>query len=149
MATTLTLAIYHPKGITMAHLGDSRIYYFRNNSILYQTRDHNLVNELVDNDIITPEEAHNSAQKHIITRAISAVASQSANPSCHLQADVQTGDLLFLCTDGVTESLSGDALSGIIRTHQHISEMIVAVEAACALNSDDNHSGIIIQIVDS
>ena len=147
MATTLTLAILHPHGISMSHLGDSRIYYFRNGAILYQTRDHNLVNELIDNDIITPDEARHSTQKHIITRAVSAVASQSANPSYHLQTDLQTGDLLLLCTDGVTESLSSDALTHLCTLHPHLSDLTQAIEAACAQHSHDNHSAMIVQIV--
>ena len=148
MATTLTLALLHPAGASMAHLGDSRIYYIRNGSILFQTRDHSLVNELLDKDIITLEEAQTSRQKHIITRAISAVSSQSAHPSYHLITDIQPGDIFFLCTDGVTESLSADALANIFRDHSCISEATRMIESSCARCSHDNHSGIIVQIID-
>jgi len=148
MATTLTLAILHPAGISMAHLGDSRIYYFRNGKILYQTRDHSLINELLDNDIISIEEAQNSNQKHVITRAVSAMSSQSAHPSYHLQTDVQTGDLIFLCSDGVTESLSPDALATIFKQDPDISDAIHRIESTCAQYSHDNHTGIIVQIID-
>ena len=148
MATTLTLALLHPAGISFTHLGDSRIYYFRNGDIQYQTRDHSLINELIDKEIISWEEAQNSGQKHVITRAISATSSQSAHPSYHLQTDVQIGDIIFLCTDGVTENLSAHSLAQIVRNHQIISNIIEPIETTCAQFSNDNYSGILIQITD-
>ena len=148
MATTLTLALIHPQGISLTHLGDSRIYYVRKGHILYQTRDHSLLNELLDKDIITPEEALSFKQKNIITRAVSAMSSQSAHPSYFLQTDVHIDDFLFLCTDGVTESLSADQLTHIFTDHPVIPDAVQAIEAACAQHSDDNHTGILVQIVD-
>ncbi|MDR2585983.1 MAG: protein phosphatase 2C domain-containing protein [Prevotellaceae bacterium] len=148
MATTLTLAILHPAGVSMFHLGDSRIYYFRNGKICYQTRDHSLINELIDNNIITTEEANGSNQNHIITRAVSSISSQSAHPSYHLQSDVQIGDTIFLCTDGVTESLSAGALIDLFTEHPDITDAAHQIKSICAQHSNDNYSGIIVQISD-
>ena len=63
MATTLTMIFVGVTGITLAHVGDSRIYHFRKGEILYQTEDHSLVNSLVKLGKITREEAMRHPQR--------------------------------------------------------------------------------------
>lgn len=66
MATTLTMVSVGTSGVTLAHVGDSRIYQFRQGEILYQTEDHSLVNSLVKLGKITKEEASTHPQKMLL-----------------------------------------------------------------------------------
>ena len=70
MATTLTMTFVGTTGITLAHVGDSRIYHFRKGEILFQTEDHSLVNSLVKLGKITHEEVTHHPQRNVIIRAI-------------------------------------------------------------------------------
>ncbi|MBU1821199.1 MAG: protein phosphatase 2C domain-containing protein [Bacteroidetes bacterium] len=113
MATTLTLLHFHEAGATLGHLGDSRIYQVRQGQIVRMTEDHKLVNELVREGSLTPEEALNHSQRNVITRVIS--ADRSDAPEVHIIHDVQPGDYFFLCTDGVLEQLYDDLLAYHLR----------------------------------
>ena len=70
MATTLTLLSIHQEGATIAHLGDSRVYQFRNQSIVFKTKDHSFVNELVEKNIISEAESRHHPQRNVVTKAI-------------------------------------------------------------------------------
>lgn len=95
MATTLTLAYASTNGITLAHVGDSRIYYIRKGEILYQSEDHSLVNSLVKLGRITPAEAKNHPQKHVIVRAIQG-SNMPTEAEIIVLKDVEPGDCIFL-----------------------------------------------------
>ena len=84
MATTMTLAYIGNSTIMVAHIGDSRVYQFRNGQPVFQTDDHSLVNTYVKQGILSPEEAFTHPQKNIITRAIQGTKKQT-------EADIEIG----------------------------------------------------------
>lgn len=145
MATTLTFLQVRPGGIYVAWVGDSRIYQFRNGEIIFQTRDHSWVNEALDAGILTPEEAINHPKGNIITRAI-----QGEHKSVQVQdeflANVQSGDIFFLCSDGVLESWTNDDLSALMGQSDDLLSLEKSLKSECALHSRDNHTAIILQI---
>ena len=102
MATTLTMVSVGASGITLAHIGDSRIYQFRQGEIIYQTEDHSLVNSLVKLGKISKEEALTHPQKNVIIRAIQG-SEHPTEADVVLLKDIQAGDYFFMCTDGVLE----------------------------------------------
>ena len=114
MATTLTMIFIGTTGITLAHVGDSRIYHFRKGEILFQTEDHSLVNSLVKLGKITREEAVHHPQRNVIIRAIQGT-DRPTETDVVLLNDIKAGDYLFMCSDGVLERLNNKGLSDIFK----------------------------------
>jgi protein phosphatase len=145
MATTMTMLYVGTNGITLAHIGDSRIYHFRDGEILYQSEDHSLVNSLVKLKQITPEEALTHPQRNVILRAIQGTARRTA-AEVVLREDVQPGDYFFLCTDGVLENFTSEALAAVFKK-QAASEVIKdTLMESCDGRTRDNYSFYIIPI---
>lgn len=144
MATTLTMAYVGESGITVAHIGDSRIYHFRSGELIFKTEDHSLVNSLVKLGQITPEEIINHPQRNVITRAIMG-SDQPTEPDVTLLSGIQSGDYVFMCTDGVTESLTDKELSSIF-TSGSIEYIKNSIVEYCSEKARDNYSFYILPI---
>jgi protein phosphatase len=145
MATTLTMLYTGANGVTLAHIGDSRIYQFRNGEILYQTEDHSLVNSLVKAGIITPQEADTHPKKNVILRAIQGTAGHAEADVAILQ-DVEPGDYFFMCTDGVMENLSNETLASIFKEPLASEVIKDIIMESCDGKTHDNFSFYIIPI---
>ncbi len=145
MATTLTMAFLGNAGITLAHVGDSRIYYFRQGKILYQTEDHSLVNAWIKIGKITPEEALHHPQRNVITRAIQGTDRRTEADVVRLE-DIKGGDYLFMCSDGVLERLNNEELTSIFQTAESTEEIKNKIMDACSEKTRDNFSFYIIPI---
>jgi serine/threonine protein phosphatase PrpC len=98
MGTTLVLAYFYEGKVYLGHVGDSRGYLIRNGEITQLTKDHSLVQELLDNGTITSEEVEKHPQKNIITRALG--TEETIEIDCH-QIPLEAGDIILLCTDGL------------------------------------------------
>lgn len=103
MATTVVALLLNPKHAIIAHVGDSRAYQIRGSKIIFRTRDHSKVQELIEEKKLTKEAARNHSQSHQITRAVGAKST--------VQIDVQIksykkGDLFILTTDGIHDAMS-------------------------------------------
>ncbi|WP_370860353.1 PP2C family protein-serine/threonine phosphatase [Parabacteroides faecis] len=145
MATTLTMVSVGTSGVTLAHVGDSRIYQFRQGEILYQTEDHSLVNSLVKLGKITKEEASTHPQKNVIVRAIQSTE-HPTEADVILLKDIQAGDYFFMCTDGVLERLKNEDLSYIFSTHNNPEDIKDAIMASCYGKTRDNFSFYILPV---
>ncbi|MFY9296621.1 MAG: Stp1/IreP family PP2C-type Ser/Thr phosphatase [Clostridiales bacterium] len=98
MGTTLVLAFFDKGKVYFGHVGDSRGYLIRKGEIIQITKDHSLVQELLDNGTITLEEVENHPQKNIITRALG--TERSIEIDCH-NISLEEDDIVLLCTDGL------------------------------------------------
>lgn len=145
MATTLTMVSVGNSGITLAHVGDSRIYHFRNGNILYQTEDHSLVNSLVKLGKITKEEARSHPQRNVIIRAIQGTEHPTEADVVVLN-DILSGDYLFMCTDGVMERLTNEDLSTIFSSCKSPEEIKDTILISCCGKTRDNFSFYILPI---
>lgn len=147
MGTTLTLACFYWGGCFVAHIGDSRVYHIRPSSreILFVTRDHSLVNDLVSIGELTPEEARVSPQRNILTRAMQPHQDVRTRASVTLLTQFQAGDYLFLCSDGILEQLEDDALVELLATPVSEEEKMERLRALTAGNRD-NHSAHLVLI---
>lgn len=145
MATTLTLLAAHKNGIAIAHLGDSRVYHIRAGKIIHKTSDHSFVNELVSKNIITEAEALNHPKKNVVTKAIMGGKHQA--PDVTQIQDVLPNDYFFLCTDGITESVTDKDLVQILSAKDSDNvQKIEAIRKKCESNSKDNHSAYLLQV---
>ena len=109
MGTTCAAAAIHSDKVYYAHLGDSRIYLANKERIRRLTRDHSYVGRLIENGLLQPEEAESHPQRHILTAALGAGQSVSAElPEQPLT--VTAGSSLILCTDGLWGQVSDDEI---------------------------------------
>ena len=157
MGTTMTLLKFHDKGTTVAHIGDSRVYHIRpgkngeDTRILFETRDHSLINDLIKIGEITPEEARHSKQKNVITRAMQ----PHTEPRCkadvkHIE-DIQPGDYFYLCSDGMLEQdemNTGEALRNIFSEEGGDPENKIRILTLATAENRDNHTAILVHVTD-
>lgn len=148
MGTTLTLLYIHKQGVTAAHMGDSRIYHIRpNEDVLYQSRDHSLVFDLFQAGEITYEEMQNYPQKNIVTRAMTPGKNNRMCPDIIHITDIQSGDYIYMSSDGMLEQMSNDELVVLFSSDATDEEKCQQFITATA-NNQDNHSAWIIHIKD-
>jgi protein phosphatase len=115
MGTTVTALFIEDRQALIAHVGDSRAYLWRNQVLSQLTKDHSLVGELVRRGQITEDEADVHPQKNILTQAVGTMPEIEVDTSRWL---VQAGDVLFLCTDGVSNMVSDAELSERLRSSE-------------------------------
>lgn len=156
MATTLTMFRLQDNGALVAHAGDSRVYQVRDGSIIFKTRDHSFVNELVVTGYITEEEAKTHPKKNMITRAVSA-SEKHTKPDVSLLTNIAQGDFFLLCSDGVLESVDDDFIGLHFKLpvnndeeslEKKIQEISGMIDHNCHLNSNDNYSAVIIAVAE-
>ncbi len=116
MGTTVTMCLIYRDKAFVAHVGDSRAYMLREGQLHQITTDHSLVYELVKIGQITAEEAAHHPQKNVITRAL---GTDSGVEIDLYEFSVLPGDLVLLCSDGLTNMLSDSELTGILTEKQN------------------------------
>lgn len=124
MGTTVTAIFNAPHGLVLAHVGDSRIYRVRKGEITRMTRDHSLMNHLIDKGELRPEDAPNFANKNVILRAIGLKDEVEVDIK---EVPREKGDIYMMCSDGLSDLVSD---AKICRT---ISEARSLEEACSAL----------------
>ena len=147
MGTTLTFVKFHEGGCFTAHIGDSRIYHIRPSEkrILHVTRDHSLVNNLIELGEMTSEEAKNSRQKNVITRALQPHEERRSKADCLNLTDLRAGDYIYMCSDGMLEEMEDRELVNILSLPQPDVKKIGILKGATKDNKD-NHSALLIRI---
>ena len=147
MGTTLTFAKFHAGGCFTAHIGDSRIYQVRPSEkrILHVTRDHSLVNDLITLGEMTPEEAKNSRQKNVITRAVQPHQERRTPAECLNITDIEVGDIFYLCSDGMLEQTEDDIIVNTLSLQRPLEDIIEILRGATRDNKD-NHSAHLIRV---
>ena len=99
MGTTAVVAMVARGAVHVCHVGDSRAYLIREDSIRQLTKDHSLIQQLIDAGTVTPEEAKTHPQRNLITRCLGVHPTVESDYSEH---PVQPGDVVLLCSDGLT-----------------------------------------------
>ncbi|MDF7672424.1 Stp1/IreP family PP2C-type Ser/Thr phosphatase [Lactobacillus sp. ESL0701] len=115
MGTTIVLAVVFAEEALIAHLGDSRAYSYTEGKFSQLVEDHSLVNELVKMGQITKQQAKHHPQKNIITQALG--VSSTIEPEFK-QIELHDDDVILLCTDGLTNSLSDPQIQQILATKE-------------------------------
>jgi protein phosphatase len=149
MGTTLTalsiVAGEEPR-VLVANVGDARTYLWRNNALTRLSVDHSYVQELVNEGIITPEEARVHPRRNIVTRALGIDRSVVVDVFSHL---VRTGDRIVLCSDGLVDEVSDADIAVVLGQHsdpQDTAEALVMV--ANTAGGRDNTTVIVIDVLD-
>lgn len=133
MGTTVVVVLFYDNRFTVAHVGDSRLYRLRDGELEQITRDHSLLQELIDRGFYSPEQARKSLNKNLVTRAVGI----EANVQIDIQEDIaQVDDIYLLCSDGITD-LIDDAL--ILKTLKKNGKNLA--QAAAELVREANEHG--------
>ena len=136
MGTTLVVAVYCGERLWLGHIGDSRGYRFRNGHLEQLTRDHSLLQEQIDAGLITAEQAAFSMHKNLVTRAVG--VDELVDLEIH-DYPVEPGDVLLMCSDGLSDMLSDEQIEQLLRTSDSLSTAgTMLVQAANAAGGRDN-----------
>lgn len=113
MGTTLVMALFYGDRVTVANVGDSRLYRLRADHLEQITIDHSLRQEMVNRGICTPEQARVSLNKNLVTRALG--TEKTVAVDIHESA-VAPDDIYLLCSDGLNDMLVDDEISHVVKT---------------------------------
>jgi PPM family protein phosphatase len=127
MGTTLTAVYVGEREISIAHVGDSRAYRLREGELLRLTEDHSLVDELLRQGRLTPEEALEHPQRSVITRALGPEGTVEVDTRSYSARDA---DIYLLCSDGLTTMVPEELLATILATPGTLRELGEALIAA-------------------
>ncbi|MFQ5995593.1 MAG: Stp1/IreP family PP2C-type Ser/Thr phosphatase [Acidiferrobacterales bacterium] len=112
MGTTIVLTLFYDDKVCVGHVGDSRVYRFRDDKLEPLTEDHSLVQELVSRGLITAEEARHSVNKNLVTRALGIEATVDSNV---IECKLKDKDVYLLCSDGLNDVLPDELTAQILK----------------------------------
>lgn len=144
MGTTITAVYLGAEDVVVAHVGDSRAYCLRAGELLRLTDDHSLVDELIRQGKLTPEEAEEHPQRSVITRAL--------GPEATVEVDVRTfrarpEDVYLLCSDGLTTMLAEEDLLGVLISKPALRDAgTQLIAAANAAGGKDNITVVLLRV---
>src|SRR5689334_18423920 len=146
MGTTLVVALFYDNRMTVAHIGDSRLYMLRGDEFRQITRDHSLLQEQIDSGMITPEQAKMSQNKNLVTRALG--IDPTVEPEIH-DYETQPGDIYLLCSDGLCDMVSDEDIGMVLQTLS--SNLKLCAEHLVQMANDnggrDNISVILVRVL--
>jgi len=146
MGTTLTAVYVGEQEVAIAHVGDSRAYCLRDGQLLRLTDDHSLVDELLRQGRLTPEEAVEHPQRSVITRAL--------GPEGKVEVDTRSfraraGDVYLICSDGLTTMISEEQIAAALLAHTRLRDAGEAlIAAANQAGGRDNITVLLIRLED-
>jgi protein phosphatase len=146
MGTTLVVALFYDNRVTVAHIGDSRVYRLRGDELAQITKDHSLLQEQIDSGMITPEQARFSQNKNLVTRALG--IDPTVDPEIR-EYETRPGDLWLLCSDGLNDMVSDEDIG--ITLQALSSNLKLAAQQLVQMANDnggrDNVSVVLVRVV--
>ena len=143
LGTTLTMAYVAWPELLLVHVGDSRAYLMRDDELHRLTIDHTLAQQMVDGNLLTPQEAAHSRLSHVL---VNAVGGKTDDLDIELRRiELRIDDQLLLCTDGLYDMLDDDALTAALRaTHLPVEAVVLRlIEQANAAGGRDNVTAVL------
>jgi len=145
MGTTVVVTFFHGDQVTMAHVGDSRVYRFRDGLLTQLTEDHSLLNDYKKMATLTEEEERNFPHKNIIVRALGMKETVEVDV---LSESPEAGDIYLLCSDGLNGELEDDEITNILAGAENIEEACAQlIEGACEKGGKDNVTVVLVQVL--
>ena len=145
MGTTLVVAVIYKDDMIMANVGDSRGYLLHNDEFRRITRDHSVVEELVNSNLITEEEARVHPRRNQITRAMGAEEIIIVDI---FREKVEKGDMILLATDGLTGCVEDEDIKNIIKQDKDIKEICEDLINQANDNSGKDNISVILSKID-
>lgn len=142
MGTTVAICVVSGNDAFLCHVGDSRIYLYDEEEITQMTKDHTLVNELIERGAITKEEGKNHRQKNVLMQAIG--VEMDIVPS--IQKVELNGKNILICSDGLFNSLEDQKILEIVKKEMDIKEKVhLLIEQANEHGGRDNIAAVLIE----
>ena len=142
--STVVAALLHGEGTDVAHVGDSRAYLVHEGQIRRLTKDHSIVQELVDRGLLTPEQAAHHPEANRITRALGMAAEVEVDVLPQGVRQV-AGDAFVLCTDGLCDLVGDQEILGIVGTEPAAQAVGKLVDLANARGGHDNVTVVVLR----
>jgi serine/threonine protein phosphatase PrpC len=145
MGCTAELVSFSHDSFVLGHMGDSRTYRFRTGQLKQLTQDHSLVQDQVDQGLITPAEARNHPMRNVILRAIGVKESLALDL---LRGKTLSGDLFLLCSDGLTDMVDDTVIEEVLSSKIALPQKVARlIELANSAGGHDNITIVLSEIV--
>jgi len=147
MATTVAAVLVDGDTANLAHVGDSRVYLFRQGVLTQLTSDHSWINEQIQSGVISADQARSHPLRNVVTRALGGKPDLQVDMQVHR---MQGGDVLLLCSDGLTTMLPDDEIAEVMAENQQdVGQAARAlVDAANARGGEDNITVLLLEFQD-
>lgn len=145
MSTTIAVAEILDNSILVSWVGDSRVYQFRDDKIMFKTSDHTWISNAVKEGVLSSVEALFHTRANEVTKSIK----DSSNPVKLEQVlinDIQSNDFFLICTDGITETWLDTDLEELFSSLNSSYDIASKLEKECEIYSEDNYSALVFQI---
>lgn len=143
MGSTIVVALFADDRLWVGHVGDSRLYQFRDGQLNQLTQDHSVVQELVNRGLFTLEEARQTVSKNLVTRALGVEAGIVADIS---EQPATANDLYLLCSDGLNEVVNDAEIAALLNSTDELTTMAQRLVArANDRGGPDNISVILVR----
>jgi len=145
IGSTVVVLLAHEDHCACLWVGDSRIYRLRDGQLEQLTRDHSHVQELVEQGLLAPDEAHRHPLANVITRAVGSSDDLQIDEATH---SLQVGDLFLLCSDGLNKTVSDEEITRLLAHSNHNCQEAVKAFIHLALMRDasDNVTTVVVSI---
>jgi len=148
MGTTLVACLFYDNFLTVAHIGDSRLYRMRGDALEQVTRDHSLLQEQIDSGLITKEDARLSHNKNLVTKALG--IDPLVEPEVHVY-ETQPEDIYLLCSDGLNDMIEDEEIQMTLIALRSNLELTAQqlIQSANDNGGRDNVSVIMVKVMSS
>lgn len=147
MGATTVATLFHDNRVSVAHVGDSRLYLLRNGMLRQITEDHTVIYELIKCGLYTREQAEESINKNIVTRAVGVTTDLRVDI---LEESALPDDIFMLCSDGLTDLVPDSAIQELLETGSKLNYTAQKlVDLAKKFGGNDNISLILIRVLKS
>lgn len=143
MGTTLVCTVLRGHLMQYVHVGDSRAYLYRNGVLSQLTKDHSMVQEMVEQGKITEEEANKHPHKNLITRALGVGSAVDAD---YAEKEISPGDKILLCTDGLTNCVTDEQIADTLAQTPFYETADALVNKALAAGGLDNVTVLLVEV---
>jgi len=145
-STTATVCLFNGERLAVGHVGDSRAYLFRDGAVGQITHDHTFVQSLIDEGRITEEESRVHPHRNLILKALDGM--REVEPDLFM-VELEAGDRLMLCSDGVSGVLTDGRLADILATGSCDYAAVEMIRAALEAGSTDNVTCLVADVLES
>lgn len=139
MGTTVVAVIVFGKDAYISHVGDSRVYLYRDGAVTQVTRDHSVVQEMIESGQLTEEQARSHPRKHFITRALGVSVMEEGEFD---ELELEPTDKLLLCTDGLTNMVDDGSLSELLHNSATVD---ILIQSALDGGGTDNITAVLME----
>jgi protein phosphatase len=142
IGTTVAMLLVHQTYYACVWCGDSRIYRSRAGTLVQMSRDHTEVQQLVREGKLTPEEADNWPDRHVITRAVGVWDDLELET---VSGVLEVGDIFVICSDGLTSHVADEEIRAILSTHQSQEACDALIALTLERGADDNVTAVVMR----